>query len=79
VATFRLFARCQFCDEGHPFPFAISLPLESSNNGCVGEIYNGKQTPRDIVNIVKNKVACTSVDKYFVQEDLNQVFLVQTA
>lgn len=79
VATFRLFAQCQFCGKGHPFPFAISLSLESSKEVCVGEIYDGKQLPRDIVNIVKNRVACTKVEKYFVQDDLNQVFLVQTA
>jgi hypothetical protein len=29
VTIFRLFARCEFCDEGHPLPFAVSLEISS--------------------------------------------------
>jgi len=78
VATYRLYTNCNFCEEGHPFPFAISLEIEYTNMRSVGDIYMGKKPPGDIVSIMRNRIQCSKSGEFFVQNDKNQVYLVPT-
>jgi hypothetical protein len=79
MGMYRVYAHCVFCDEGHPFPFAVSLHINSGRKGSVGEIYEGKQLPRDIENIVKYTIQCTKSGSFFMQRNLNEVYLVPTS
>jgi hypothetical protein len=76
VAVYRLYSQCEFCDQGHPLPFAVSLELRTIKKLSVGETYNGRPVPRDIVNILKNQVECTTSGNFFIQNDLGKVFIV---
>ncbi len=78
MATYRLYANCDFCEEGHPFPFAVSLEIEYTNKRSVGDIYMGNKLPGDIVSIMRNRIQCSESGKFFVQDDKNQVYLVPT-
>ncbi len=78
MATYRLYTNCDFCEEGHPFPFAISLEIEYTNKRSVGNIYMGEKPPGDIVSIMRNRIQCSNSGNFFVQNDKNQVYLVPT-
>ena len=78
MAMYRLYAHCVFCDEGHPFPFAVSLRINSGTKGSVGEIYKGRQLPRDIENIMNNIIQCPKSGSLFMQKNLSEVYLIPT-
>ena len=78
MATYRLYANCDFCEEGHPFPFAVSLEIDSANNRSVGDIYKGEKPSGDIVSIMSNRIQCSKSGEFYVQDDKNQVYLVLT-
>lgn len=78
MASYRLFSNCDFCEEGHPLPFAVSLEIDSTNNRSVGDIYMGNKLPDDIVSIMRNTIQCSNSGKFFVQDDENQIYLIPT-
>lgn len=78
MPMYRLYAHCVFCDEGHPFPFAVTLHINSGWKGSVADIYNGKQLPMDIENILNNTIQCTKSGNFFMQKNLSEVYLIPT-
>ncbi len=78
MTSYRLFANCDFCEEGHALPFAVSLDIDSTNNKSVAEIYMGKKIPGDIVSIMSTRIQCSSSGKFFVQGDKNQIYMMPT-
>lgn len=78
MATYRLYAKCEYCNEGHPLPFAISIDLRIRSGKSVGEIFNGKRLPDDIVSIINNKTQCSNSGNFFIQTDYNNVFFAPT-
>ncbi len=78
MASYRLFAGCEFCEEGHALPFAVSLEIDSTNNRSIGEIYRGIKLPAEIISIMSNRIQCSSSGKFFVQGDKNQIYLMPT-
>jgi hypothetical protein len=78
MTTYRLFANCNFCEEGHPLPFAVSLQIESVNKRSVGDIYMGQRVPGDIASIMKTQIQCSNSGNIFVQDDVNKIYLIPT-
>ncbi len=78
MALYRLYANCDFCEEGHALPFAVSLEIDSTNNKSVAEIYMGNKIPEDIVSIMSTRIQCSSSGKFFVQGDKNQIYMIPT-
>jgi hypothetical protein len=78
VATYRLFSNCDFCEDGHPFPFAVSLQIESAKKLNVGDIFSGKKLPTDIASIINNRIRCSNSGNHFVQDDVTKIYLIPT-
>jgi hypothetical protein len=78
VATYRLFSNCDFCKDGHPFPFAVSLQIESTKKMSIGDIFFGKKLPNDIESIISNQIHCSNSGNLFVQDDVTKIYLIPT-
>ena len=69
-----------FCDEcGQPHPGSVHIALDDPNldGQKVGDIYDGRDLPQEIVNMQNNKYFCPNTERQFVQRDNRQVFLVR--
>jgi hypothetical protein len=76
LVTYRLFVECDYCEENHPLPFAISKENIPPGKKSVAEIYGDKKLPEDVNSIISIPVQCSTIGEYFVQKDLQKIFII---
>ena len=75
MAVYEIYA---FCDCGNVHPLGISIDLDDGPPGrqSIGDTYNGKEIPPQLLELHDNSVRCPKTGNIFYQEDPHQLFLV---
>lgn len=68
---------CKDCSEPHPTGLVIYRDEEISPKQSVGDAFEGREMPAEIVMVIGNQFQCLRTGKFFVQRDYRQVFLVR--
>lgn len=68
---------CKECSEPHPTAVVIYRDEEISSTQSVGDLYEGRELPAEIVMVIGHPFQCPKTGKYFLQQDYRHVFLVQ--
>ena len=76
MVTYRIFVQCDYCEENHPLPFAVSKENLPSGKKSIAEIYGDRKLPDDIYSIISISVQCSKTGKNFVQKDLRKIFMI---
>ena len=69
MVTYRLFVECDYCEEGHPLPSAVSKDNIPPGKKSIAEIYGDTKLPEDVNSIISIQVQCSKTGEYFVQKD----------
>jgi hypothetical protein len=67
---------CNECGVPHPAGIVIELAELLDTRQSVGDIYDGREVPPQIVMMLGNYFRCPNTGKMYRQEDNRQVFLV---
>jgi len=70
---------CNECSVPHPTGIVIENDEVLAADQSVGDIYDGREVPPNIVMMLGNNFQCPNTGKLYVQKDNHQVFLVRTA
>ena len=57
-------------------PIRLTLDNGPADKQSIGDVYNGKELPPEVLRLHNNSVHCPKTGNYFYQRDNNQVFLV---
>jgi hypothetical protein len=76
MAQYEVRVFCNECFETHRTGIVINLNNGPADQGSVGDCYNGKDVPQEIINMQNNSFVCPTTHKMFTQKDNKQVFLV---
>jgi hypothetical protein len=76
LVTYRLFVECEYCEEKHPLPFAVSKDDIPTGKKSVAEIYGDRKLPDDVNSIIGISVQCSKTGENFVQNDARKIFLI---
>jgi hypothetical protein len=76
--TYVIHVFCDECSVPHPAGIAIQSEELLSPEQSVGDIYDGREVPPQIVMMLNNSFQCPNTGKMFMQRDNHQVFLVRT-
>ena len=76
MVTYRLFVKCEYCEENHPLPFAVSKDDIPPGKKSIAEIYVDKKIPDDISSIISIRVQCPKTGEFFVQKDYKKIFMI---
>jgi hypothetical protein len=68
---------CNECSVPHPTGIVIERPEEIGPDQSVGDAYDGRELPPEIVMMTNNSFQCHRTGKMFRQQDNLQVFLVR--
>jgi hypothetical protein len=68
---------CNECSVPHPTGIAIEREELLAADQSIGDIYDGREVPEEIVSMLGNNFRCPSTGKFYVQKDNHQVFLVR--
>jgi hypothetical protein len=78
VATYRLYTKCDHCNERHPLPFGFSMERTIRGEGNLIEIFENRRPPKSVISIIKNRINCPNTGNELHQADLGKIFLVPT-
>ncbi len=70
---------CNECSVPHPSGIVIERDELLASDQSVGDIYDGREVPQEIVMMLGNYFQCPSTGKRYRQSDNRQVFLVRVA
>ena len=76
MALYDVYVFCNNCGQVHPMTIRISLDDGPAEKDSIGNVYAGKDLPQNVAALTNNYVLCPKTNKWFVQRDNNQVFLV---
>ena len=76
MAQYDVYVFCDHCSDSHPMGVSISLNDGPAEKESIGNLYKGKEVPSTIATFIYNYVRCPNTDKWFLQTDNNQIFLV---
>ena len=68
---------CKECSEHHPTGVVIYRDEDTSPKRSVGDIFEGREMPAEIVIVMGNQFQCPKTLQFFLQPDYRQVFLVR--
>lgn len=68
---------CTGCSERHPTGIVIYRDEEISPTESVGDVFQGRDVPVEIVIVTGNQFQCPKTGKFFPQRDYRHVFLVR--
>ena len=68
---------CNECSQPHPTGIVIQRPEEIDPTQSIGEIYDGRDVPPEIVMMLGNYFQCPATRQMYQQKDNRQVFLVR--
>ncbi len=70
---------CNECSVPHPVGIVIEREDLLASDQSVGDIYDGREVPQEIVMMLGNYFTCPNTGKLYKQTDNRQVFLVRIA
>lgn len=76
MGNYDVYVFCTECLDIHRMSTGMTLEDGPVEKQSVASAYAGKQPPPDIATLLKNQFQCPETGKTFVQEDINQIFLV---
>ena len=68
---------CNECSIPHPTGIVIEREELLAADQSVGDIYDGREVPEQIVMMSRNRFQCPNTGNLYEQKDNNQVFLVR--
>jgi len=68
---------CHECSEPHPTGVVIYRDEEISPTKSVGDIFEDRDMPAEIVIVIGNQFQCPKTGTFFFQRDYRHVFLVR--
>jgi hypothetical protein len=74
---YMLHVFCNECSVPHPAGMVIERDELIAADQSVGDIYDGREVPEQIVTMLENNFRCPNTGKTYVQKDNHQVFLVR--
>lgn len=77
--TYMIHVFCNECGIPHPSGIAIQRDELLAADQSLGDIYDGREVPQEIITMLGNYFRCPSTGKPYKQTDNRQVFLVRTA
>jgi hypothetical protein len=76
MATYEVFVFCKDCVDVHVMPIRLFLDDGPADKQSIGDVYNGKELPPEVLRLNNNSVQCPKTGRSFYQRDHHQVFLV---
>jgi hypothetical protein len=76
MPQYDVYALCDECGNEHPMGIGIHLDEGPDDRRSIGDIYEGKSRPPQILAIEGHKCLCVRTGKQFIQKDDKQLFLV---
>lgn len=76
MGRYDVYVICSECLDVHRMSTGITLEDGPKEKQSIASAYAEKRPPSDIVTLLKNGLQCPETGKTFVQEDINQIFLV---
>ena len=76
MGKYDVYVICSECLDVHLMSTGITLEDGPKERQSIASAYAGKRPPPDIVTLLKNDLQCPETGRAFVQEDINQIFLV---
>ena len=76
MATYKVLVFCNDCVDVHEMGVRLFLDAGPADKQSIGDVYNGKELPPEVLRLYNNSVQCPKTGKYFYQRDNDQVFLV---
>jgi hypothetical protein len=68
---------CTDCSEPHPTSVVVYRDETISPTESVGDVFEGREMPAEIVVVVGNQFQCPKTGAFFFQRDYRHVFLVR--
>jgi hypothetical protein len=78
LATYRIYSKCEYCDDKHPLPFGFSMDRKVPEERSISEIFKEKRLPKSIISIIQNRLECPNTGNELQQSDPNKLFIVPT-
>ena len=78
MATYRLYTKCEYCDQRHPLPFGFSMDRLMQEEGCLIDIFKKQKPPKAIISIINNRSTCPNTGKVVHKSDPNRIYIVPT-
>ena len=76
MARYEVFVFCDDCSAVHSMGISVELNDGPVDRASIGDTYNGKEVPPELLTLHNNSVTCPQTGRLFYQEDNYQVFLV---
>ncbi|HEU4346124.1 MAG TPA: hypothetical protein VFU31_31625 [Candidatus Binatia bacterium] len=76
MPQYDFYVRCKECGTVHPMGVGIHLYDGPVDTQSIGETFKGQSLPPQILAIEGRKTLCLKSGKLFIQDDINQIFLV---
>jgi hypothetical protein len=72
---YRVHFFCEECSVPHPLGMSIERDELLWPDQAIGDVYDGRKLPEEIVELYNHQVRCPETGKTFVLPDNRQVFL----
>jgi hypothetical protein len=70
------FCACSGCQDVHDIGIRLSLNNGPANRQSIGDFFNSKELPPELVSLPGLYVPCPRTGRYFCQRDIFQCFLI---
>jgi hypothetical protein len=79
MPQYNLYVRCKECGALHPMRIGIYLDEGPIEKQSIGDAFQGKSLPPQVLAIAGHKTLCLRTGKMFAAENKDQIFLVPIA
>jgi hypothetical protein len=76
MPRYDIYVFCEQCHEEHPMGMVFRLDDGPAVKRSIGDTYEGKSLPPQILAIEAHKTLCPKTGRLFNQKDHHQIFLV---
>jgi hypothetical protein len=76
MPRYDIYVLCDDCREEHPMGMVFRMDDGPAVKRSIGDTYEGKSLPPQILAIEAHKTLCPKTGKLFSQKDHHQIFLV---
>jgi predicted RNA-binding Zn-ribbon protein involved in translation (DUF1610 family) len=71
MAQYSVHVFCDECGETHTMRVDVSLDDGPAEKASLGDTYQGRDLPQNIVNMINNSIQCPKTGKMVLQRDNN--------
>ncbi len=79
MPRYSVFVFCDECSIPHPMGIAIVLEEALDPTQSIGDLYDGRELPKELANLSNNSTRCPKTGRTIRQRDNHQVFLKRDA